>query len=217
MNPNRMRTNIFLLAVNALFLVSLPVFPRQVQTEAETILNRTAEAFRQAGGIQATFTVHTRESVSEGTICLKGEKFVLESAGVKTWFDGHTQWSYVASNDEVNITEPTLEECQSLNPYAWLYMYKQGYKLKMGSNNAAGKPAYEVVMNAADPHRDLQCIILYVAKDTYRPLKISMAQRGGKDVTLIVVNDFRTGKSYPDSFFTFDKEAYPSAEEIDLR
>jgi outer membrane lipoprotein-sorting protein len=136
---------------------------------------------------------------------------------VKTWFDGRTQWSYVASNDEVNITEPTAEELQSLNPYAWLYMYKQGYKLKMGKNNAAGKSAYEVVMNAADPHQDLQCIILYVAKDTYRPLKISMAQRGGKNATLIVVNDFQTGQSYPDRFFTFDKKAYPSAEEIDLR
>lgn len=214
---NRMRINIFLLVVHMLLLTSLPAYSQQTPTEAETVMNRTAEAFRQAGGIKATFTVRAREGVSEGTIYLKGEKFVLESAGVKTWFDGRTQWSYVASNDEVNITEPTAEELQSLNPYAWLYMYKQGYKLKMGKNNAAGKSAYEVVMNAADPHQDLQCIILYVAKDTYRPLKISMAQRGGKNATLIVVNDFQTGQSYPDRFFTFDKKAYPSAEEIDLR
>lgn len=212
-----MRINIFLLVVHMLLLTSLPAYSQQTPTEAETVMNRIAEAFRQAGGIKATFTVRAREGVSEGTIYLKGEKFVLESAGVKTWFDGRTQWSYVASNDEVNITEPTVEELQSLNPYAWLYMYKQGYKLKMGKNNAAGKSAYEVVMNAADPHQDLQCIILYVAKDTYRPLKISMAQRGGKNATLIVVNDFQTGQSYPDRFFTFDKKAYPSAEEIDLR
>lgn len=212
-----MRINIFLLVVHMLLLTSLSAYSQQAPTEAETVMNRTAEAFRQAGGIKATFTVRAREGVSEGTIYLKGEKFVLESAGVKTWFDGRTQWSYVASNDEVNITEPTVEELQSLNPYAWLYMYKQGYKLKMGKNNAAGKSAYEVVMNATDPHQDLQCIILYVAKDTYRPLKISMAQRGGKNATLIVVNDFQTGQSYPDRFFTFDKKAYPSAEEIDLR
>lgn len=217
MNLNRMRINIFLLVVHMLLLTSLSAYSQQTPTEAETVMNRTAEAFRQAGGIKATFTVRAREGVSEGTIYLKGEKFVLESAGVKTWFDGRTQWSYVASNDEVNITEPTAEELQTLNPYAWLYMYKQGYKLKMGKNNAAAKSAYEVVMNAADLHQDLQCIILYVAKDTYRPLKISMAQRGGKNATLIVVNDFQTGQSYSDRFFTFDKKAYPSAEEIDLR
>ncbi len=207
----------YLLVLSLFCLTSWSALAQQSQAQAKTIMDRTAEAFRQAGGIKAAFTVRTRDGASGGTICLKGEKFVLDSEGIKTWFDGRTQWSYVASNDEVNITEPTPEELQSLNPYAWLYMYKQGYKLKMGKNNGADKSLYEVVMTSTDPQQDLQCIILYVAKNTYRPLKISMAQRGGKNVTLIVVNDFRTRQSYADSFFVFDKKAYPTAEEIDLR
>lgn len=68
MNLNRMRINIFLLVVHMLLLTSLSAYSQQTPTEAETVMNRTAEAFRQAGGIKATFTVRAREGVSEGTI-----------------------------------------------------------------------------------------------------------------------------------------------------
>ena len=68
---------------------------------------------------------------------MKGDKFLLETEGVTTWFDGRTQWSYLASSDEVNVSEPTLEELQSINPYSWLSLYKQDYKLKVAKTGNA--------------------------------------------------------------------------------
>ena len=56
-----MRINIFLLVVHMLLLTSLSAYSQQTPTEAETVMNRTAEAFRQGGGIKATFTVGDRE------------------------------------------------------------------------------------------------------------------------------------------------------------
>lgn len=209
-----MKFNRLLLALWMLCL-ALPTLAQQ--PDAKDIMERTAEAFRNAGGIKAAFTVRSPQGTSNGAICLKGEKFLLETEGMTTWFDGKTQWTYVESNDEVNISEPTPEELQSINPYALLYMYKQGYKLKLGKlNNDQDKSTYKVVLTSTDRKQDLQCIILYVAKKTLRPLRVSMAQRNG-DTVVIIINSYQTGQTYPDSLFVFDKKAYPAAEVIDLR
>ena len=186
-------------------------------TDAKDILDRTAENFRNAGGVKATFTVRTSDGTSNGTIRLKGEKFLLEAEGTTTWFDGRTQWSYIASSDEVNVSEPTPEELQSINPYAFLSLYKHGYKEKLAKmDNSQDSSLYKVVLTATDRKQDLQCIIFYIAKDSLRPVRVIMAQRGGETV-VIIINSYQTGQSYPDSLFVFDKNAYPKAEVIDLR
>ena len=38
-------------------LLSLPVIAQQQQSQAKSILDKTAEAFRKAGGVKADFTV----------------------------------------------------------------------------------------------------------------------------------------------------------------
>lgn len=95
-----------------------------------------------------------------------------------TWFDGRTQWSYLASSDEVNVSEPTPEELQGINPYAWLSLYKKDYKLKVAKiGNASDNTTYKVVMTATKRDQDIQCIILYIEKRSFRPLRLSMVQR----------------------------------------
>lgn len=116
-------------------LLSLPVIAQQQQSQAKVILDKTAEAFRKAGGVKADFTVKAVanglvEGAENGTIQLKGEKFVLKTSDIITWFDGKTQWSYVTKNDEVNVSNPTQEELQQINPYTFLYMYQKGFSYK---------------------------------------------------------------------------------------
>ena len=72
-------------------------------------------------------------------------------------------------------------------------------------------------MTATKRSQEMQCLILYVEKDTLRPLKVSMVQRGSKDAVVVSINTYQTGQSYPDDLFVFDKKAYPTAEVIDLR
>ena len=116
-------------------LLSLPVIAQQQQSQAKAVLDKTAEAFRKAGGVKADFIIKSVtnglvEGSESGTIQLKGEKFVLKASEVITWFDGKTQWSYVVRNDEVNVSNPTQEELQQINPYTFLYMYQKGFSYK---------------------------------------------------------------------------------------
>ena len=199
-----------------LLLFAVPMSAQQ--PDAKNILERTAEAFRKAGGVKLAFTVNEQQGSYAGVLYLEGEKFVVETEGMKTWFDGHTQWSYVASADEVNVSEPTQEELQTLNPYAWLSLYKQGYRLKLSSvGGKQDKSVYYITMTAADKRKDPESVYLFVTKDTYRLHQVDLAPRGSKYMTTILIDSYQTGQSYPDSFFVFDKKAYPTAEVIDMR
>lgn len=210
-----MKINSLLFTVWMLFL-TIPMVAQQ--PDARDILDRAADAFRREGSIKITFSVRAPEGNTNGSIRLKGDKFLLETEGVTTWFDGRTQWSYLASSDEVNVSEPTPEELQSINPYSWLSLYKQDYKLKVAkTGNASDDTAYKVVMNATKRSQDMQCIILYIEKGSFRPLKLSMVQRDSKDAAVVFINSYQTGKNYDDSLFVFDRKAYPTAELVDLR
>ena len=179
-----MKINSLLFTVWMLFL-TIPTVAQQ--PDARDILDRAADAFRREGGVKITFSVRAPEGNTNGSIRLKGDKFLLETEGVTTWFDGRTQWSYLASSDEVNVSEPTSEELQSINPYSWLSLYKQDYKLKVAkTGNASDDTVYKVVMNATKRSQDMQCIILYIEKSSFRPLKLSMVQRGSKDAAVAV-------------------------------
>ena len=201
----------------------MPVIAQQQQSQAKSILDKTAEAFRKAGGVKADFTVKVItdgliEGVEHGTIQLKGEKFVLKTTDIVTWFDGKTQWSYVAKNDEVNVSNPTQEELQQINPYTFLYMYQKGFSYKLGTvKTYQGKAVWEVILTANDKKQELESITLYVTKSTYEPVYIQLQQRGQKTRNEITVTGYQTRLNYADSIFSFDKKQYPNAEIIDLR
>ena len=102
----------------------------QKDKQAREILDKTANALQQAGGIRATFG-----GTGNGTLLLKGNQFYLNSGGIQSWFDGKTQWSYLESSEEVNVSNPTPEELQTINPYALLSIYKNGYNYSFCLNH----------------------------------------------------------------------------------
>ena len=182
---------------------------------ARDILRRAADAFRRSGGISASFSVRSPEGNSTGVIRLRGEKFVLEAGGMTTWFDGHTQWTYLPESDEVNISEPTDEELQTLNPYAWLSLYDRGYDLKLLPADASD--IYKVEMLARSPEAQVSRLVLWLDKSGLQPVKFSLTLAGSVEPTEITVGNYRTGQTYADAMFTFNPREYPTAEVIDLR
>ena len=203
-------------------LTTLPVLA-QKQAQAKLVLDKTAAAFEKAGGVKADFSVQAFNKghsvgTATGTIELKGEKFFLKTAETVSWFDGKTQWSYVTKNDEVNVSNPTQEELQQINPYTFLYMYQKGFSYKLGATKTyRGKAVWEVVLTARDKKQELEHITLFVTKDTYEPLCILLQQRGQQTRNEITITSYQTKQNYADQVFTFDKKQYPNAEVIDLR
>jgi outer membrane lipoprotein-sorting protein len=210
----------------SILLATLFVLSLKAQTTQETakqILDNAIAVFRANGGVKINFTVKMfskNKSAKEiqGVIQLKGEKFLLKTNDAVTWFDGKTQWSYWIENGEVNITTPAAEELQSINPYALLSLYRNGFEYKQGATvQFQGKPVYELILKAiAKSEQNTSNIRLYIAKKSYQPVCMIMEQREGNRSEITVLN-YQNRQKYDDTLFIFDKKNYPGVEIIDLR
>lgn len=192
----------------------------QKQKEARRVLDATASAFEKGGGIQANFKAESfidgnLQGSTNGEMRVDGEKFCLSTDETITWFDGKTQWSYVKPNDEVNISTPTPEELQTMNPYAFLRIYKKGFNYTVSNGSLRGKPTYEVILTAENKNQPIQEIRLDVEQKTYTPLCIRI--RDNQTWTRIVIDNFKNRQKFGKDAFTFDSKAYPNAEVIDLQ
>ena len=199
-------------------LLSLPVIAQQ-QSQAKVILDKTAEVFRKAGGVKADFTVKAVtnglvEGAENGTIQLKGEKFVLKTSDIITWFDGKTQWSYVTKNDEVNVSNPTQEELQQINPFAILRSVEKNYTPRR-VKAPAGCSAVELIPGekVRSPYAK---VVLTVNDSSGLPEKIEVTSSDGV-VTSIKINSIKSIKVPGAGAFRFPAKQYPGVEIIDLR
>lgn len=206
-------TGKYLLIILTFFVGLLPATAQE--NEAKVLLDHIAEKFSHSNGVSIIYSIRPEGEYSYGLIKLKGEKFFLKSPGMTTWFDGRTQWTYLEANDEVNISEPTPEELQTISPFAWIRLYRQGYTLQLESS---GKRASVIVMTATDPNKEWQRIQFYVEHVELYPIEIRMRRKDSEEDIVIKITSFDAeSENYPDDMFTFNKKEYPTAEVIDLR
>ena len=193
----------------ALLTLLLPYCLSAQTDKAKAVLDKVISTFTEEGGIQIDF-----EGTEKGTIVMKGEKFYLHSGQIQSWYDGKTQWSYVADTEEVNISHPTPEELQGINPYFILVNYQENFESSYkGMKTHEGKQVHEIVL--APKGNAHEQITLWISK-TSHPIYIKV-ENNGKPVSEIHVKNVRKQKEINDQVFRFNKSLYPNAEIIDLR
>ena len=190
--------------------------------DARKVLDTTASLITGKGGIRADFKADSfaggqLQGSTSGTMCLWGEKFQMTTPDMTTWYNGETQWSYVKANEEVNVSVPTPEERQGMNPYTFVNLYKSGYHYEMKETTLRGKACYEVTLTAQDKKASLRTVILDIDQKTYVPLCVRMQQGGNGHWTRISIHGFHTGQAFKASDFEFNASDFPQAEVIDLR
>ncbi len=184
--------------------------PITAQT-ARQVLDKTAAVLTAKQGAQASFTIKGQQLSTSGTIAIKGRKFHVTTPQAIVWYDGKTQWTYLKKNDEVNIATPTAEEQQSINPYTFIYLYKNGYTSTMSKK---GKN-YEVRLKATETRKGgIQELVLTIDAKNSVPSQIRMRQK--KDWVTITLSHFKQ-ISLSDGLFRFNSKDFPNAEVIDLR
>ena len=176
---------------------------------AQKVLDKTAKVVSNKSGVQASFTISSKQYGSpSGTIEIKGRKFHATTNEGVVWFDGKTQWTYVKQNDEVNVNTPSAADLQAINPYTFIYMYKQGYTASMTISGNS----YVVTLQGKG--KSISEMVITINKQTYVPSQMRMLQH--KQWTTIKVSNFRTA-NLSDALFRFNPKSYPNAEIIDLR
>lgn len=204
-NASKMKRLLF--ALLALFVV-LSVYS-QNSAQARKILDKTAAVVGNKNGASASFSVSGKYGNSSGTIAVKGNKFNARTPQAIVWYDGKTQWTYMKSSQEVNISTPTEAQQQSMNPYKFINIYKSGFKL--GLKNVSG--GWQVHLYATNQKRSIKEMYITIGKN-YQPKVIKMRQSNGW--TTITVSNFKS-KPLSDATFRFNSKDYPNAEIVDLR
>lgn len=195
--------------ISILLFCLFAITPLSAQT-ARQVLDKTAAVVANKSGAQASFVMKGGNINTSGTIAIKGRKFQATTPQATVWFDGKTQWTYVKQNEEVNVANPSEAELQAINPYTFIYMYKNGYKPTMTKKGAS----YEVHLKATDKKRSIQEMYVVVNAKSYAPSQIRLLRKGGW--TTIDISNFKKAK-LADSAFQFNSKDFPHAEVIDLR
>ena len=192
-------------------LVLLPCYlGAQTDRKAEEVLDKALSELSKTSGIRADFA-----GTEQGFLLLKGEKFYLNSGGIQSWYDGKTQWSYVADTEEVNISHPTREELQAINPYLILMRYKTDFDYNYkGTQTRNGVKGHEIVLTPK--HSGNREVIRVFISHSHQPLAIKVEQ-DGRTMREINVIKYQTNQKLEDGMFRFNKSLYPNAEIIDMR
>ncbi|MDR0413239.1 MAG: outer-membrane lipoprotein carrier protein LolA [Dysgonamonadaceae bacterium] len=208
--------------ISCLFL-AFPAFA-QKDAKAKEWLDKSSGAFGKAGALSVDFTLNIKDvsnKVAEsfdGTIDLKDTRFHLNVPEMETWFDGKTQWVLQKVWDEVNVSEPTAQEAQALNPAVIFSIYKKGcnYQYRGEKTDIKGRKVQEVELMPQAKKSDMEKIVMQIAPGDFLPVKIHIFYKN-KLENIIHINQYRKNPNLPDSVFVFDKKKYPNVEIIDLR
>ena len=186
-------------------MMALPISAQS----AKQVLDKTAAVVSAKSGAKASFSIKGDQMNASGSIAIKGKKFQATTPQATVWFDGKTQWTYLKKNDEVNIATPSESELAAINPYNFIYLYKNGYKYTMEKKNGNF-----IVHLTASGKRSIQEMYITINQKTYIPSQIRMRQQKGW--TTINITGFQQSK-LSDGMFRFNSKDFPNAEVIDLR
>ena len=181
--------------------------------DANGILNRVIEVYDNSKGIEASYSMTYDKTTDYGSIDMEGEKFRILSEDLKCWFDGKTQWAYSTMTDEVNVTEPTVDELQMSNPYIALKAFKDN---SQNSVVITQDGSYLLSLIPVE-EGDIKLIQLFIDKNKYQITKAVFSMVDNSMYT-ITVNNYVTGKKFSSKIFKYDSKYVPKGTQIvDLR
>ncbi len=178
---------------------------------ANEILANASNKYVNSKSISASFNIIDNGSEA-GTITIAGNKFVIKTSQLSTWFDGKTQWSYSPTANEVNISEPTAEELQQINPFAIIGSFRNDYNAKLMDKNNG----YRISLTPKKKNHAITNIVINFNPTTYFPSLIVITTKNNNKAT-IKIKSISVGNTLPTSTFTFNATKYPGVEIIDLR
>lgn len=192
-----------------LFLLLSMVVMSVYGQSAKSVLDATSKKLT-SGGTYANFTVIADGNKIWGNIAIKGDMFKITSADAITWYDGKTQWTYMTGTDEVNISNPTKEQQQMINPYHFINLYKNGFdaKLSKKGNNSI------VTLKSNSAKSEITDAVIEIDGKTNYPAYIKV-KADGKWTEFKISGAKKV--NYYKSHFRFPENKYKNAEVIDLR
>lgn len=199
-----------------ILLFMAAVVSMQAAGNADAIINQVVKTYRAANGISVNYIITTDQGQTTGNIAMRGEKFRMLSADLKCWYNGTLQWSYTPVTEEVNITQPTAEELQMVNPYSIISSFRQTFSTQLLKSATASN--HEVQMLPKNgKSTDIKSVRLTINRTISLPVKIIFELKDRSSV-IVTLSNYKTQQNFPDNTFVFNKAMVPAGTPVvDLR
>lgn len=199
-----------------ILLFMAAVVSMQAAGNADAIINQVVKTYRAANGISVNYIITADQGQTSGNIAMRGEKFRMLSADLKCWYNGTLQWSYTPVTEEVNITQPTAEELQMVNPYSIISSFRQSFSTQLLKSATASN--HEVQMLPKNGKAtDIKSVRLTINRTTSLPVKIIFELKDRSSV-IVTLSNYKTQQNFPDNTFVFNKAMVPAGTPVvDLR
>lgn len=182
----------------------------------DNILSKAVAKFSGSRSVTASYTMSTGKEHTSGSITASGNMFRIASQGMNVWFDGKTQWTYIPSMKEVNITAPSMAEVQQVNPFAVISTYKKNYSTRELKSSASGKTVIELVPRSPRANGGISKAVLTLNSSTYMPEKVVITM-SSRSVVTINISNVRLGGSLGVDQFRPAAGQFRGIEVVDLR
>ncbi len=209
-------------------LISLSVFITSVvmaqqDPRAKEILDKVSEKAKSEETIEIEFKLQIvdkkedSKSTSRGILKVKGEKYTMESADSKVFYNGETMWSYMEDVKEVVITTPDDEDADFVdNPSKIFDLYNKDYKYRLiGEAKVDGKWMYEIDLYPKNLNQPYSRFKIFVKKN-YDIHMVTAFSKEGVDYS-IIINTIDFTEPMDDSIFNFNPSKIKGIEIIDMR
>lgn len=196
-----------------LLLALCCLLPLHAAESATGLLDKAAAKIRSAKSLSASYSISADGQSQSGTLTISGDRFTIASPQISSWYDGRTQWTYSTHVGEVNITEPTPEELQQVNPFAIINAFKTHYRASMLKSPAGEK---KIRLTSTQANSDIHSVDLTLNAATLYPTRIILTMSNRRTVS-ISISSVKTGEALPVSFFRYDAKKHPGIPVVDLR
>lgn len=183
------------------------------QETASSFMNRVVNKLQQSKSLTAKYTAVADGHAQSGLLTVCGDRFKLVSPSVSCWFDGTTQWTYSTAVGEINITTPTPEELQQVNPFAIIQAFRRSYTATVASQSDSD---VTLDLKAKEAKSDLRSALLTVDERTLMPKKVEISLANGQQMS-ITISDIKPGPVMGVESFKFNGKQYPGIRVVDLR
>jgi len=203
-----------------LLIISM-VSGTQAQNSSQKILDELANKTNVAKNIQVDFSYEMENvdadihEVTEGSLIVSGDKYLLKIAGQEIICDGKTIWTYIADAEEIQINE--VDEEESFSPTKLLSSYADDYDASLEKEYSEnGHNYYLMKLKPKDKDSGFDYVHLKIEKDKMQ-LSAFILYDFDNNVFSYIIKEYLTDIALNEESFTFDETKYPDVDVIDMR
>ena len=172
--------------MTALFIGSMNLWAQASDKEAVKVVNQAVDKLKKSAvninfNMNYTSAAHETNQVEFGRSMINGEKFYFTMSGIETFYDGKTQWVYMADINEVTITEPLESELKDINPLAMIQYYMTNHRIAFDDDLGNDK-VWFVNFYPHSKKEEYFMVTINISKSSYYTTRIIIYQKNGDKI-----------------------------------